>query len=137
MSSFFEKTRIYIGIVYVLLFIYLLFFATFRADTNTEINFIPFKTLFAEFKLVLTAPTSIEYNAYVIGGLFGNILLLFPIPIFFKLDFKGYRMWLFVIIIPLFIELMQYLLQVGSADIDDVILNAFGCWLGFKLSKRI
>ena len=38
------------------------------------------------------------------------------------------------------IEIMQYILNVGVFDIDDIILNSLGCFIGFKcyeIIKRI
>ena len=35
------------------------------------------------------------------------------------------------------IELMQFLLMTGAADVDDVILNAFGSWIGCILARCI
>lgn len=126
-----KKGLFAVGVIYVIFFTYLLFFAGFRAGTTTEINLVPFRT---------TRILIIEhYNYsswYMYAIILGNFLLLLPVPIIFSLDWKKFRKWSFIIGTPIIIELMQYAFQVGSADIDDVIFNAAGCAVGFWLRKR-
>ena len=41
------------------------------------------------------------------------------------------------IVVSVVIEIIQTLLRVGTADIDDVILNTFGTLIGFGIYKLI
>lgn len=90
-------------------------------------NFIPFTTILS----------------YLEGGsgltiaflnLAGNIALLMPIGFLISLIYRDIR-WKKVLIVGvlsgLTIELLQTVLKVGIFDIDDVILNALGVFLGF------
>jgi glycopeptide antibiotics resistance protein len=79
---------------------------------------------------------SLKYKFFVMVGLVGNILLLLPVPIVFKLDWKKVKKWSFILLLPLAIECLQYLYQVGAADVDDYILNASGCAIGFWIHKK-
>lgn len=133
-----KKNKVYLilGILYCLLFGYLLFAAPFRKDTYTEVNLIPFKILFEEIKLVFTTPPSTEYIVYTLGAFFGNLFLLIPIPLLFKLKLRQWKLWGFVILVPLSLELLQYIFQVGSADVDDVVLNATGAYFGAVIARK-
>ena len=126
-----KNVRVALGVIYVIFFTYLLFFAGFRDGTSTEVNLIPFRTT----RILIVE----HYNYsswYMYAMILGNILLLLPIPIIFSLDWRKARKWLFILGVPVAIEVLQYAFQVGSADIDDVIFNASGCAVGFWLRKR-
>lgn len=71
-------------------------------------------------------------------NLIGNILLFLPLPI--ALYVHGVREY-FVILLTAFlvsfsIELIQYGLVIGVADIDDILLNFLGAVLGVYLLKN-
>lgn len=40
-----------------------------------------------------------------------------------------------VFVIVLIVELLQFISGIGSADIDDVILNVFGAFIGYGIWK--
>jgi len=65
----------------------------------------------------------------------GNILIFSPFGFFFPLLEKNLRrFWLVVLmglLISLTIELTQTLLAARVFDVDDLILNSFGTWLGY------
>ncbi len=44
---------------------------------------------------------------------------------------------LFLFMVSLFIEIIQGLLGIGAADIDDIILNALGGWIGILVYKSL
>ena len=64
-----------------------------------------------------------------------NVFAFIPIGLLFS----GYRQskWWYVILLGLFvsllIELLQFGLNRGSADVDDVMFNTFGCIVGVGL----
>lgn len=73
-------------------------------------------------------------------NLFGNILLFVPFSIILLRVFKMDRLrfiLLWATLLSVFIELNQYIFQVGYPDIDDVILNLSGACLGFFLYKLL
>lgn len=92
-------------------------------------NFIPFKTIL---------PYLMGENGFMIGALniIGNIALLVPfgflLPLVIaKLNWK--HVLVFSILSGSLIEITQVLLHVGIFDIDDVILNGLGVWVGYWL----
>ena len=70
-------------------------------------------------------------------NLFGNIALFVPVGVFWPLCFgKLDRVWKVVLagfFFSLLIELSQLLFYERSTDIDDLILNTLGVWIGALL----
>ncbi|AIK35421.1 vanZ like family protein (plasmid) [Bacillus pseudomycoides] len=71
----------------------------------------------------------------------GNILLFVPfgilIPMKFKKVNKGFKIVLLGFLSSLTIECIQLWLTFRSFDIDDIILNSFGVYIGFLIYKWI
>lgn len=70
-----------------------------------------------------------------VKNLFGNIVLFIPLGIWIPWLFRSCRMgfkftWT-VILLLLAVELAQLVLRVGSFDVDDIILNTLGAWIGY------
>ena len=97
-------------------------------------NFVPFRTIanYLRTRNVLQ--------------LLGNSLVLLPFPILLRLNFptlksKVFRMIL--LFVTILIEPAQLLTNVllhspfNAIDIDDFLLNAIGCFLGFAIVKLI
>ncbi|MEH7095326.1 VanZ family protein [Neobacillus vireti] len=105
----------------------------FFRPTNQEysqINYIPFKTI----RGFLGGDGNFLIAFY---NLTANILLFVPYGVI-ALMFSRHRSWWKFVLIPalsiLFIEIMQHLTKRGSMDIDDLILNLLGVWIGYGLS---
>ncbi|MFV0503117.1 MAG: VanZ family protein [Lachnospirales bacterium] len=72
-------------------------------------------------------------NFFVSGtNLFGNIIIFIPIGFLLKL-FNTRFTSIFIFFITCFVELIQYILAIGVADIDDIILNYIGGLIGIAL----
>ncbi|WP_051230697.1 VanZ family protein [Epilithonimonas caeni] len=122
--------------IYTVWMLYLLFFASFRNDSNQifTINPIPFTTMF-NYTFTYIKDSVIES----IKNLFGNIVLFIPYGFLGILYPRLNRFrWLFLsfFIIINIIEFSQYFFKRGYADIDDVILNTFGAVVGFFIYKK-
>ena len=69
--------------------------------------------------------------------LLGNLLIFTPIGFLVSILFKGLRsgwkMLLVGVSVSLIIEILQLILAVRVFDIDDILLNALGTWLGYLL----
>lgn len=129
--------RKFLAIFYWAILIYLLFFAFFRQGTNTEINLIPFKSI-----------SELTYNIFVLGNdwthwiinVIGNIVVFIPILPSMHIIFQKRISFLFAfllgMILPILVEVLQYVFQIGSADIDDFILNFIGLMLGYFLFSQ-
>ncbi len=90
-------------------------------------NFTPFRTIL---------PYLMGRGGWIIAGIniVGNIVLLVPLGFLLPFIFKqlNWKSSLIVAILSaLFIELLQSMLHIGIFDIDDVILNALGCMMGY------
>lgn len=96
-------------------------------------NFIPGKTLYYYLSLREDAETGLQN----IGG---NIALFFPCGLLLPLAFPSFRslgrLLAAAFIISLFCESMQLLLAIGTFDVDDLLLNVLGAWLGFICLPR-
>jgi len=100
-----------------------------------NINLIPFKTI----KLYFFGAEYVNLSI-IINNLFGNIALFLPfglLPILFKQLHSKSKYLLVSFLTILLIEILQYILQVGMADIDDVILNMSGVIIGFWFYKIV
>jgi len=110
----------------------LLFFRPANQEYG-QINYIPFKTI-GEF---LSGNGNFLIALY---NLTANILLFVPFGIA-ALMLSRRPSWWKLVMIPavciILIEFMQHLTKRGSMDIDDLILNLLGIWIGYGLSPVI
>ncbi|MEK3730693.1 MULTISPECIES: VanZ family protein [unclassified Lysinibacillus] len=99
-------------------------------------NFVPFETILRY----------INYSQYfnwdiIIVNLLGNLLIFTPMGFLLPLLSKKFRKAWVIICLGFFaslaVETIQFIFTVGSADIDDLILNTIGAWLGYIAYKGI
>lgn len=125
-----------IMITVFIIYIAFLFYQTFlnpiygRAYSHRCVNVIPFRTI-GQFM-------SARYNRNIkIINMLGNIVVFIPLGIMLPLISKRLagvvKGVLFSAGLSAVIEVMQYILAVGVTDIDDLILNIFGGFLGSVL----
>lgn len=97
-------------------------------------NFIPFKSIFYYISGKETYWNSI-YN------LIGNIIVFIPLGYLFPMVNKKISSHRSIIIYGFFtsfiFEVIQLYTWVGNFDVDDIILNIFGTWIGFLIYMRI
>lgn len=116
-------------IIYLINLTYQLFLNPSLRHVNalSHVNIIPLKTIF------------LYYNAYtrhtlpiknIILNMIGNVMLFMPFGYFMYVLFKPMRSFLpylfFFLLVIIGVEVIQYIWKVGSADIDDIILNMSG-----------
>lgn len=114
-----------------------------------KINLIPFYGLSKMVKQLIGGSKAwhgwkfyreFKYMTLSLRNLFGNILLLIPLGCLVPLLEKRLdRWWKAVALgsgVSLFIEIIQLLTYRGHFDIDDVILNSLGCWIGWLCYRR-
>ena len=89
-------------------------------------------TLFTTIKLYLNSRGRIEYS---VNNLAGNIIGFMPLGLLLPLLFRSLRSaWKIVLVSFLFslvFELVQLLTILGSFDVDDLLLNTIGGFLGY------
>ncbi|WP_219837045.1 VanZ family protein [Paenibacillus sp. R14(2021)] len=125
---------VFIG--YILLLIKILFlsrvsiFELFNSQRTLvrSINLIPFYSI-SEY----ISGSSANLKNFAFANVVGNILIFIPLGVYLSLfkNNKSVRIYLlFILVVSLFVEIIQGLLGIGSADIDDIILNGLGGWIG-------
>ncbi|MCH5249964.1 MAG: VanZ family protein [Lachnospiraceae bacterium] len=97
-------------------------------------NIIPFQSILEFTKLMFSGHFFRGFNNIV-----GNVFIFSPFGYFMPLLYKKCQNVKIVILsgflVSLFFEICQYFLYLGSADIDDIILNLLGIVLGFLFFK--
>lgn len=135
-KNIFKKLSILIFILYIYILGYLTLFSPYygRESFHRSLNLIPFKTILVFLNFSYKLQLEI-----IITNIFGNIAAFIPmgllLPIIFRPINNLKRIFYIVMLSTLTIEVFQYVLGVGTTDIDDIILNTLGGIIGFGLYK--
>lgn len=122
-----------IFIAYLAILLRLVVFRNPLEPTLVGENLIPFETIL----MYLNGKPSLMIAIF---NLVGNIALFIPLGIFASLLFRKVAWWHILIGSALFsfvLETLQLILQVGSFDVDDILLNTLGVMLGHALYAAI
>lgn len=133
-------------VLYILLLLFILFFsrvrntfgmAVFSKEHLSMVNLIPFSTVMEFFNRLQEQTINADI---VIRNLAFNLFMFVPmgmaLPVLFEKKFN--RLWkvtLFVFSLVIFIEIIQFITFLGSADIDDLILNTAGAMVGYGIVR--
>lgn len=118
-------------VYYIIILIYCFILVREITFVRTTPNFIPFDTIITSFSL-----GRIDYELLFL--FLGNIAIFFPLGFFVSAAIKNkFFLVLFPLLLSCGIEVSQYLLGNGHPDIDDVILNVFGFYLGIIFNRII
>ncbi|NBD27257.1 VanZ family protein [Paenibacillus glycinis] len=125
---------VFIGYLLVLLKILFLsrvsvseLFNTQRAAVRS-INLVPFDTI-REY----LSGSSANLRRFASANVVGNILIFIPLGVYLtalKRNKNVLANLCLILALSLLVEIIQGLLGIGTADIDDVILNGLGGWIG-------
>jgi glycopeptide antibiotics resistance protein len=121
-------------ILYLLLLVYLTLLSDHynRRSFFRSINFVPFRTITNYLGAKIN-------NDIIVTNLLGNIAAFVPmgflVPFISKRVNKFYRVFLIAAGASMVIEVLQYVLAAGAADVDDLILNSAGGLLGYLIYK--
>lgn len=133
----YEKFYRIASVAFTVFFILVLIYCFFLCRTPDEQRPTPHLVPFEAFKWTFLSGY-FDYERLVF--FFGNIAIFVPMGYLLYKQGRGciYRIFLiaFPIILSTSIELSQYFFKMGDPDIDDVILNVLGFYLGIAL-KRI
>jgi glycopeptide antibiotics resistance protein len=128
------------AVFYFTVLLYIVFFARRRRHVinfREKINLEPF----LEKVNYISHPIAVgtQYDFY--SNLIGNIILFIPFSFAFcwltNKQYSNQFLFLVIVLTSLVIETLQYVFNKGVADIDDVILNSLGDFLGLLLFKKI
>jgi glycopeptide antibiotics resistance protein len=123
---------LFIGL-YAALLLYTVFFARRRRNLEHRYLNIHPLNIVREFHALNYNDRRDVVNFYT--NLAGNFILFIPYVFItiVLLRYKNIRkVLLSVFLLSLSIETIQYLFQIGVADIDDVLLNTAGGWAGIR-----
>ena len=131
-------------VIYLWTVVSVLFLVSRGYWTNTPLleymkfnaNFIPFKTIGTYISAIFTGSMNVNIP---IRNLVGNVLLFLPmglyLPFFFN-QFNKIKIYVISMSLLLFsVEVVQLITRRGSFDIDDVILNMVGAFIGYGIWK--
>ena len=134
----------FISIVLLIIYLIVLFNRVFfyayssyyRTPTSVNYNLIPFKTVFNFIK----SYNSLNFDIWFFN-LFGNVIAFMPfgflLPSTFRKESKTKYVVLSGFLLSLLIETLQIITRLGSFDIDDLILNSLGVYIGWLCYRVI
>lgn len=129
-----------IAVFYFTAFVYVVFLLPRRQNFKTNevrgfLNLIPIIKMQKDIKRLETAQPSATTDYLV--NLFGNIILFIPYSLIFFLGFNWTtsRILLVAILLSISTEVIQFIFGLGVADIDDVLLNMTGTFLGLYIAR--
>ena len=125
---------------YILLLIYLMFFSEEWGRSilggDYRYNLVPFREIRRYLKYRGTIGS---WRVFL--NLAGNVVGFMPfgalLPALKEKAAGFWRTALFSLELSLFIELSQLVLQAGSCDVDDLMLNTLGGCLGYALHRLV
>ena len=119
---------------YTIFLLYLMFLGFGREQHEANIvRLLPFVST------VFFVQNTTSWESIIIN-LFGNIIMFIPFGFLGWLNGKYFSFkklivdFLSALII---VEALQYLTRLGVFDIDDLVLNSLGVWIGFQMRKFI
>lgn len=122
-------------IIYLIAMVYFLFFSEQlgRIPSDTyHYNLEPF----TEIKRCLNHIFELGLF-YVVLNLLGNVVCFMPLgfvlPILSERSFGVFRITFISFLSSVLVELLQLVTKLGSCDIDDIIMNTLGGFLGYIL----
>lgn len=100
-----------------------------------NVNLIPFKSI-----VFYASGEHVNFDI-ALNNLIGNFIMLLPLGLLLPFMFKKCQSLITITTIAFCtsfaIEILQFTLQIGRADIDDLILNTLGAIFGFLIAKGI
>lgn len=124
---------------YIVLLLAILFRTT---HPSRSANIIPFYTIncFLSVYFVPYWKGNTTLYFWALSNLLGNIVIFIPLGIYITLFHKNKSiriniLWIFVTTVA--VEIIQYTFRLGIGDIDDVILNCVGGFIGILVCKGL
>ncbi len=122
--KFIKISTVCLSIYYFIILFYCFVLTRRFSDVRPEVNLIPFNTIITTF-----SSGRLDYELLFL--FLGNLAIFFPLGVFTSAFSKNRFV---VAVIPVFvsvsIEISQYFLGNGYPDVDDIILNVIGFYIG-------
>ena len=142
-----RKTNFYINLLLYGVFafyILLLGLILFRTHHPTRsVNLVPFRGVVSYISgndLVSGQDSAAVLHAFAPINLLANIFIFVPCGVYITLFKKGKGIWknvLWVFVISMVVEIVQFITKFGIGDIDDVILNSIGGLIGVLICRLL
>lgn len=117
------------------LYLVILFAILFRTSHSSRtIRLVPFATI---IDFLLRGKGSLSFT---MSNLLGNIILFVPLGIYLDLFHhgkRGNRSVFLVFLTSLLVEIIQFTFKIGVGDIDDIILNTLGGYIGSRIHRNL
>lgn len=133
----YRRTGFLLFVLYLVLLTYFLFFAEEMGRTpeirpEYTYNLVPFR----EIRRFLVYRETLGLRA-VLLNILGNVLAFAPFGFFLPIIWQQTEHWDTVVLLSLAaslcIEVLQLVSRVGSFDVDDLILNTIGGFIGYLI----
>ena len=121
--------------LYGLVMIWLLFLQRDPADTMSY-NIVPFRTIFKQFGDLIHG----EDLWHTVVNLVGNVIMFIPLGLLPAIWSKQRKLSVYLLTVAasiVVVELIQLFTTLGMADVDDLLFNILGAWIGFELWRTI
>lgn len=119
----------------VVYWMFLGFGRTVRTDGPLLYNLEPLRTV----KLYFNLHNGVTFSGRLVN-LLGNVVVFIPFGVLLPLLIRKLRsvlmLTLWTALGILLLETLQMLLRVGSFDVDDLLLNLMGVWVGYILFRK-
>ncbi|SFJ57726.1 VanZ like family protein [Paenibacillus sp. UNC496MF] len=100
-----------------------------------SINLVPLSSISAYL-----SGGSVNLKQFAFANVGGNILIFIPLGAYVSVlrnNHGGRSNLLLILSMSLAVEVIQGLLGIGTADIDDILLNGLGGWIGILACKSL
>ena len=142
LENLFHKKKIYILLEKLLAIVYIglvLSITVFRKEsfTTPQRILVPFQSY-----LMLAKVPWHGFGMYVAMAILGNLVLFIPLGILVDkaMDRRRHKVWIAIglgFFCSLMIEAYQYVSLVGTFEVDDLIQNTWGAWIGCCLQNIV
>lgn len=113
---------------------------SYKEMLETNYNIKPFSTIDYYIRILRASDDSYLVKNAVIN-LAGNVIMFIPLGLYLPYKFsrleKVSLFLLLVCTVILVVEILQFFTLLGYCDIDDLILNVLGAFIGFVIYKII
>ena len=122
---------------YAFFLLYLMFFGFGR--TQMDDNIVRLQPIFSTISFI---QNNLLWNRFlsIFINVFGNIIMFIPFGflgwIFPKFQNLKELMFTFLSVLMI-VEALQYFSRMGVFDVDDILLNSFGVWIGFLIFRNV
>ncbi len=93
-------------------------------------------TLFESYIPLIKSRDFIRIIYLFVGNIIWFVPFGFYLRSFGKRKWKLWEIWLLGLLLSFGIEFLQYVFGTGISELDDLILNSLGAWIGAVLGKR-